>query len=101
MSINDVLDALRMNREFMSQVVAWERIPTKAAHYGEELDSIDSRVLAALRQPEEHAPDHQQREEHKSEESGKGGHGCSGLLLRHPRGWGACTVAAGGIFHIS
>ncbi len=44
-----LLDHLRTNRDFISNVVAWERIPARPARYAPMSASVDPRLAAALR----------------------------------------------------
>ncbi|MEM8860944.1 MAG: DEAD/DEAH box helicase [Chloroflexota bacterium] len=46
--IEQLIPALRMNRDFMDQVVAWEKIPARSARFANLPDIIDPRVTAAL-----------------------------------------------------
>ncbi|MCP4425367.1 MAG: DEAD/DEAH box helicase [Chloroflexi bacterium] len=48
MSIANVLAGLRVNRDFMSQVVAWERIPAAPARSAAVAAPVPERLLAAL-----------------------------------------------------
>lgn len=49
MDLPGVLSSLRRNRDFVSQVVAWERIPARRAQIGETETALDARLMAALR----------------------------------------------------
>ncbi len=42
------LDHLRTNRDFMRDVVAWERLPGRLPRYGETPDGLDPRLVHAL-----------------------------------------------------
>ena len=44
-----LLDHLRFNRDFIANVVAWERIPARAAHTAPLPEWLDPRIAAALR----------------------------------------------------
>lgn len=44
-----LLDHLRTNRDFVANVVAWERIPARPARYAPMPDLVDPRLAAALR----------------------------------------------------
>jgi len=44
-----LLDHLRTNRDFVANVVAWERIPARPARYAPLPDAVDPRLAAALR----------------------------------------------------
>ncbi len=44
-----LLDHLRTNRDFVANVVAWERIPARPARYATLPESVDPRLAAALR----------------------------------------------------
>ena len=44
-----LLDHLRANRDFVANVVAWERIPARPAHLAPFPDSVDPRLAGALR----------------------------------------------------
>ncbi|MGW8318175.1 MAG: DEAD/DEAH box helicase [Candidatus Promineifilaceae bacterium] len=48
MALADALSTLRLNRDFMSQVVAWERLPARQAITTDPAESIDPRLLFAL-----------------------------------------------------
>jgi len=50
MNLTQVLDSLRLNRDFMSSVAAWERFPAQRARYAELASLLDPRILAALEQ---------------------------------------------------
>ncbi|MCA9867016.1 MAG: DEAD/DEAH box helicase, partial [Anaerolineales bacterium] len=45
-----LLDHLRANRDFVANVVAWERIPARPGRYAPLPDSVDPRLAAALRE---------------------------------------------------
>jgi DEAD/DEAH box helicase domain-containing protein len=49
MPITSVLDHLRADRAFMRNVAAWERIPARPARYASAPDTLDPRLLDALR----------------------------------------------------
>ncbi len=49
MDIRQLLDQLRADREFMRRVAAWERIPAREAHTAPFPDSLDPRLVAALK----------------------------------------------------
>ncbi len=49
MQLPDVLTQLRLNREFMSQVVAWEKFPARPARFQPVDAELDDRILTALR----------------------------------------------------
>jgi DEAD/DEAH box helicase domain-containing protein len=49
MQLPDVLARLRLNRDFMSQVVAWERFPARPSRFQPVEAAIDERILTALR----------------------------------------------------
>ena len=44
-----LLDHLRANRDFVANVVAWERIPARPGRYAPMPDPVDPRLAAALR----------------------------------------------------
>ena len=44
-----LLDHLRANRDFVANVVAWERIPARSGRYAPMPDSVDPRLATALR----------------------------------------------------
>jgi DEAD/DEAH box helicase domain-containing protein len=48
MTLSELLAQLRLNRDFISQVVAWERFPPRPARFGEVTAVLDPRILAAL-----------------------------------------------------
>lgn len=48
MSIAVLLDQLRLNRDFMAAVSAWERFPARAATFSDLQTTLDSRILAGL-----------------------------------------------------
>lgn len=45
-----LLDHLRANRDFVANVVAWERIPARPGRYAPIPETIDPRLVAALRE---------------------------------------------------
>lgn len=47
-TINIVLDQLRLNREFVSQVMAWERIPARRAQTAEPATPLSPHIRQAL-----------------------------------------------------
>ncbi len=49
MSVESVLESLRMDPGFMRQVAAWERLPARPAHYAEVPADIDRRLVDGLR----------------------------------------------------
>ena len=49
MNVPTILSHLRRNRDFISQVVAWERIPARPAHTTSPQAFLAPRLLAALR----------------------------------------------------
>ncbi len=49
MTLLAVLSTLRLNRDFMSQVVAWERFPPRPACTVSPAGVVDERILAGLR----------------------------------------------------
>jgi DEAD/DEAH box helicase domain-containing protein len=50
MSIESALERLRLDRRFMDNVKAWERLPARPAHYADVPAGLDARLVAALRQ---------------------------------------------------
>lgn len=50
MSIEAVLDRLRGDPKFMSNVMAWERLPPRPAHYADFPDGLNPRLIQALRE---------------------------------------------------
>ena len=48
MTLPDLLSQLRRNRDFVSQVVAWERFPARPAQFQAVNMPLDPRILAAL-----------------------------------------------------
>ena len=50
MHLADILTSLRHNRDFMKQVVAWERFPAQPAKLGELSVDLPEALLAALQQ---------------------------------------------------
>ena len=50
MSVAAVLERLRLDPSFMSNVSAWERIPPRPANYAEFPDTLDARLISALRE---------------------------------------------------
>jgi hypothetical protein len=48
MPLSDLLSQLRRNRDFISQVVAWERFPPRPAQFQAVNTPLDPRILAAL-----------------------------------------------------
>lgn len=48
-ALSAILDHLRADRDFVANVVAWERIPARPAHYVPLPPSVDPRLAAALR----------------------------------------------------
>ncbi|MGB5058023.1 MAG: DEAD/DEAH box helicase [Candidatus Promineifilaceae bacterium] len=48
MNLPELLSQLRLNRDFMSQVVAWERFPARPAQFQNVNAPLDGRILAAL-----------------------------------------------------
>ncbi len=48
MKLTHVLDSLRLNRDFMSSVAAWERFPPKPARFAALTSRLDPRISAAL-----------------------------------------------------
>ena len=48
-ALTPLLDHLRANRDFVANVVAWERIPPRPGRYAGLPDAIDPRLAAALR----------------------------------------------------
>ena len=49
MQLPDVLAQLRLNRDFMSQAVAWEKFPAQPARFQPVAVEIDERIMTALR----------------------------------------------------
>lgn len=49
MSVEGVLERLRLDPGFMSNVSAWERIPPRPASYADFPANLDTRLIAALR----------------------------------------------------
>ena len=49
MNLPALLDHLRRDRDFVANVVAWERIPPRPARYAALPESVDPRLAAALR----------------------------------------------------
>ncbi len=49
MSIQDALDRLRLDNEFMKNVSAWERLPPRPARYAAFPEDLDTRLTSALR----------------------------------------------------
>lgn len=50
MTISAVLNGLRLNKDFMAQVVAWERIPARPGHYHTPTATLSPQLLNALTQ---------------------------------------------------
>jgi DEAD/DEAH box helicase domain-containing protein len=50
MSLEDALDRLRYDPDFMGNVTAWERLPPRPARYAEFPAKLDSRLIAVLRE---------------------------------------------------
>lgn len=50
MTVSAVLQGLRLNRDFMSQVVAWERIAARPGHYRTLSTPLSPQLLQALHQ---------------------------------------------------
>ncbi len=48
MNLSEILSGLRMNRDFMVDVAAWERIPAHRARSGTPQIAIDQRLISAL-----------------------------------------------------
>ena len=48
MQLPDILAQLRLNRDFMSQAVAWEKFPAQPARFQAVEADIDDRIMAAL-----------------------------------------------------
>jgi len=48
MKLTHVLDSLRLNRDFMSSVAAWERFPPQPARFAALTSRLDPRISAAL-----------------------------------------------------
>ncbi|MEJ2563743.1 MAG: hypothetical protein P8Z42_13805 [Anaerolineales bacterium] len=49
MSIQDALERLRLDTDFMKNVATWERIAPRPARYAEFPEGLDARLIAALR----------------------------------------------------
>ncbi|MBI3360367.1 MAG: DEAD/DEAH box helicase, partial [Chloroflexi bacterium] len=49
MSLLPLLDRLRLDPKFMTNVAAWERLPAREAKYAPFPDALDPRLAAALR----------------------------------------------------
>jgi len=49
MPIDDALEALRFDRQFMANVAAWERLPARPARYADFPSALDPRMIRALR----------------------------------------------------
>ena len=49
MTLTNILDTLRLNRDFMSAVAAWERFPAQPARYAPLESSLDPRIWSALK----------------------------------------------------
>src|SRR3990172_5046105 len=49
MPIEDALQAVRFDRQFMDHVTAWERFPARPASYADIPDGLDPRLTGALR----------------------------------------------------
>ena len=49
MQLPDVLAQLRLNRDFMSQAVAWQKFPAQPARFQPVEAEIDERIMTALR----------------------------------------------------
>ena len=49
MSVEGVLERLRLDPGFMSNVSAWERIPPRPASYADFPTNLDTRLISALR----------------------------------------------------
>ena len=49
MSVREVLNRLRLNRDFMAQTAAWERLPARSARWG-AWPVLDARLRSALTQ---------------------------------------------------
>jgi DEAD/DEAH box helicase domain-containing protein len=49
MPIDDALEALRFDRQFMANVTAWERMPARPARYADFPSVLDPRLIGALR----------------------------------------------------
>jgi len=49
MPIDDALEALRFDRQFMTNVAAWERLPARPARYADFPAALDPRMIRALR----------------------------------------------------
>jgi DEAD/DEAH box helicase domain-containing protein len=50
MTVANILNSLRMNRDFMPQVVAWERLPARQAQYAATAVPLAENLQAALQQ---------------------------------------------------
>jgi DEAD/DEAH box helicase domain-containing protein len=50
MSVDPVLEHLRFDPQFSAHVTAWERMPSRAAHYAPFPAGLDPRLIAGLRQ---------------------------------------------------
>ncbi|MCA9962099.1 MAG: hypothetical protein KC443_23855, partial [Anaerolineales bacterium] len=50
MQLPDLLSALRLNRDFMRDVVAWERLRARPAQTAPLANPLSERLLAALQQ---------------------------------------------------
>ena len=49
MQLPNVLAQLRLNRDFMSQAVAWEKFPAQPARFQPVDTEIDDRIMTARR----------------------------------------------------
>jgi DEAD/DEAH box helicase domain-containing protein len=49
MSIDDVLERLRLDPGIMTNITAWERIPARPARYADFPEELEPRLIAALR----------------------------------------------------
>ena len=49
MPIDDALEALRFDRQFMANVAAWERLPARPARYADFPSALDPRMIRGLR----------------------------------------------------
>ena len=49
MPIEEALEQLRFDRQFMANVTAWERLPARPARYADFPPGLDPRLIAALR----------------------------------------------------
>src|SRR3990170_1211152 len=49
MPIDDAIEALRFDRQFMTNVAAWERLPARPARYADFPPRLDPRMIRALR----------------------------------------------------